>query len=133
VRIPRPKPKIDFTVDALDYKNVNLLKQFVTDSGFYMIAISSYDNDPLNSGGLEIWADQPYNVERAPDGPGAPQRQRAGEVEMVMRVAEPHERREENARCDRRFEPDDRRASEGHRSTVTNLYPDALLGLHTSA
>ena len=33
VRIPRPKPKIDFTVDALDYKNVNLLKQFVTDSG----------------------------------------------------------------------------------------------------
>jgi small subunit ribosomal protein S18 len=33
VRIQRPKPKIDFTVDALDYKNVNLLKQFVTDSG----------------------------------------------------------------------------------------------------
>jgi len=33
VRIQRPKPKIDFTVDALDYKNVNLLKQFVTDQG----------------------------------------------------------------------------------------------------
>jgi small subunit ribosomal protein S18 len=33
VRTPRPKPKIDFTVDALDYKNVNLLKQFVTDAG----------------------------------------------------------------------------------------------------
>ena len=33
VRVPRPKPKIDFTVDALDYKNVNLLKQFVTDQG----------------------------------------------------------------------------------------------------
>jgi len=32
-RAPRPKPKIDFTVDALDYKNVNLLRQFVTDSG----------------------------------------------------------------------------------------------------
>ncbi len=32
-RTPRPKPKIDFTVDALDYKNVNLLKQFVTDQG----------------------------------------------------------------------------------------------------
>lgn len=30
-RTPRPKPKIDFTVDALDYKNVNLFKQFVTD------------------------------------------------------------------------------------------------------
>ncbi len=32
-RTPRPKPKIDFTVDALEYKNVNLLKQFVTDAG----------------------------------------------------------------------------------------------------
>ena len=33
VRTPRPKPKIDFTVEALDYKNVALLKQFVTDQG----------------------------------------------------------------------------------------------------
>jgi small subunit ribosomal protein S18 len=33
VRTPRPKPKIDFTVDALDYKNVALLRQFVTDQG----------------------------------------------------------------------------------------------------
>lgn len=32
-RTPRPKPKIDFTVDSLDYKNVNLLRQFVTDQG----------------------------------------------------------------------------------------------------
>ncbi len=32
-RIPRPKPKIDFTVEALDFKNTNLLKQFVTDQG----------------------------------------------------------------------------------------------------
>ena len=33
VRTPRPKPKIDFTIDALDYKNTTLLKQFVTDQG----------------------------------------------------------------------------------------------------
>ena len=33
IRTPRPKPKIDFTVDALDFKNVNLLRQFVTDQG----------------------------------------------------------------------------------------------------
>ena len=33
MRTPRPKPKIDFTIDALDYKNVNLLRQFVTDQG----------------------------------------------------------------------------------------------------
>lgn len=33
MRSPRPKPKIDFTIDALDYRNVNLLKQFVTEQG----------------------------------------------------------------------------------------------------
>ncbi|HZV35567.1 MAG TPA: 30S ribosomal protein S18, partial [Verrucomicrobiae bacterium] len=33
MRTPRPKPKIAFTVDALDFKNTNLLKQFVTDQG----------------------------------------------------------------------------------------------------
>ena len=32
-RTPRPKPKIDFTADALDFKNVTLLRQFVTDQG----------------------------------------------------------------------------------------------------
>jgi small subunit ribosomal protein S18 len=32
-RTQRPKPKIDFTEDALDYKNVTLLRTFVTDQG----------------------------------------------------------------------------------------------------
>ena len=32
-RTPRPKPKIDFTTDALVFKNTNLLRQFVTDQG----------------------------------------------------------------------------------------------------
>ena len=32
-RTPRPKPKIDFTADALDFKNINLLRTFVTDQG----------------------------------------------------------------------------------------------------
>lgn len=32
-RTPRPKPKVDFTVDALDFRNVNLLRQYVTDQG----------------------------------------------------------------------------------------------------
>jgi small subunit ribosomal protein S18 len=32
-RTPRPKPKVDFTLDALDFKNVNLLRQYVTDQG----------------------------------------------------------------------------------------------------
>lgn len=29
----RPKPKTDFTIDTLDFKNSNLLRQFVTDQG----------------------------------------------------------------------------------------------------
>jgi small subunit ribosomal protein S18 len=33
VHTPRPKPKIDFTAEALDFKNTNLLRQFVTDQG----------------------------------------------------------------------------------------------------
>ena len=33
IRTPRPKPKIDFTVDALDFKNITLLKHFTTDQG----------------------------------------------------------------------------------------------------
>ena len=32
-RTPRPKPKIDFTIDALDFKNTTLMRQFVTDQG----------------------------------------------------------------------------------------------------
>ena len=32
-RTPRPKPKIDFTIDAIDHRNVTLLRQFVTDNG----------------------------------------------------------------------------------------------------
>ncbi|MEY4387092.1 MAG: hypothetical protein RLY20_2375 [Verrucomicrobiota bacterium] len=32
-RTPRPKPKIDFTYDTIDYKNVALLRTFVTDQG----------------------------------------------------------------------------------------------------
>jgi small subunit ribosomal protein S18 len=32
-RTPRPKPKIDFTAEVIDHKNVSLLRQFVTDNG----------------------------------------------------------------------------------------------------
>jgi len=32
-RMPRPKPKVDFTIDQLDCRNVNLLRQYVTDTG----------------------------------------------------------------------------------------------------
>ena len=32
-RTPRPKPKVDFTVDLLDFKNTTLLRNYVTDAG----------------------------------------------------------------------------------------------------
>ncbi|MGB9604207.1 MAG: 30S ribosomal protein S18 [Verrucomicrobiia bacterium] len=32
-RISRPKPKVDFPIEAIDYKNINLLKQYVTEQG----------------------------------------------------------------------------------------------------
>ncbi len=35
------------------------------------LAISRFDNDPLNAGGAEIWADTPFDVVRAPDGTAA--------------------------------------------------------------
>lgn len=43
----------------------------ITAAGLYYLAISSYDRDPVDSAGNEIWLDQPFNTQRTPDGPGA--------------------------------------------------------------
>jgi hypothetical protein len=45
--------------------------QFVPAPGQYYIALSTYDNDPVDFDTLELWLDQPFIGERAPDGPGA--------------------------------------------------------------
>lgn len=39
--------------------------------GTVLIAVSEYDNDPLDQNGNQIWNDTPYDTERWPDGPGA--------------------------------------------------------------
>lgn len=39
--------------------------------GLYLLGISAYDRDPINSANQEIWADSPYGSERPVDGPGA--------------------------------------------------------------
>ena len=39
--------------------------------GLYLLGISAYDRDPINSSGQEIWQDVPYATERPVDGPGA--------------------------------------------------------------
>ncbi|CAG0985330.1 hypothetical protein PHYC_01990 [Phycisphaerales bacterium] len=43
---------------------------FVPANGQYYLAVSRYDHDPINDGAAEIWLDDPFNVERAPDGGG---------------------------------------------------------------
>ncbi|MBZ0150525.1 MAG: hypothetical protein K8J09_03265 [Planctomycetes bacterium] len=39
--------------------------------GTVLIAVSEYDNDPLDQNGDQLWNDTPYDTERWPDGPGA--------------------------------------------------------------
>lgn len=45
--------------------------QFVPAPGLYYIAISQYNRDPVDGGGLLLWQNSPFGVERQPDGPGA--------------------------------------------------------------
>ncbi|CAG0979873.1 hypothetical protein PHYC_01707 [Phycisphaerales bacterium] len=45
---------------------------FVPGPGLYALVVSTFDGDPLDAAGSEIWLDTPFGVERAPDGPGAP-------------------------------------------------------------
>jgi hypothetical protein len=44
---------------------------FVPGPGRYLLAVSRYNRDPVDETGQLIWANTPFNVERAPDGPGA--------------------------------------------------------------
>lgn len=44
---------------------------FVTANGLYWLAISRYPLGPNGTNGGFIWNSNPYNTERAPDGPGA--------------------------------------------------------------
>jgi hypothetical protein len=40
-------------------------------AGNYLLAISGYDRDAVDSNGAALWLDTPFNNQRAPDGPGA--------------------------------------------------------------
>ncbi|MGH7131542.1 MAG: GC-type dockerin domain-anchored protein [Phycisphaerales bacterium] len=45
--------------------------QFVTTNGTYYLAITGYNRDPVDSDGNLLWNNEPFEGERAPDGPGA--------------------------------------------------------------
>lgn len=42
--------------------------QFVAAPGEYLLAVSEWDTDALSSEGEDIWADEPFHIERRPDG-----------------------------------------------------------------
>ena len=43
----------------------------VTEAGIYLLAITGYNQDPVDSDGNLIWNDSPFGEIRCPDGPGA--------------------------------------------------------------
>ncbi|GJQ30132.1 MAG: hypothetical protein HBSAPP03_20160 [Phycisphaerae bacterium] len=43
---------------------------FVPGPGRYLLAITRYNRDPVDEAGQLLWNNTPFNVERAPDGPG---------------------------------------------------------------
>jgi hypothetical protein len=40
-------------------------------AGDYYVAVARYDRKPSDVAGADLWLDQPFDIERAPDGPGA--------------------------------------------------------------
>lgn len=49
----------------------HLSSQFVTANGRYLLAISEFSRKPETINGQQLWLQNPSQVERAPDGPGA--------------------------------------------------------------
>lgn len=45
-----------------------LSSTFIPGPGTYYLGVATYDTDPVDGGGLELWADQPFDIERTPDG-----------------------------------------------------------------
>lgn len=62
---------ISFRDDNPGSVRSTLTGQFLNYSGRVIIGISQYDRDCQDSAGQQLWLDQPFAVERAPDGPGA--------------------------------------------------------------
>ncbi|MCA3005830.1 MAG: hypothetical protein LW650_11890 [Planctomycetaceae bacterium] len=49
----------------------SLTSALLTQPGYYVLAISGYNRDPVDASAGLIWANAPFNTERSPDGPGA--------------------------------------------------------------
>jgi len=62
---------ISFKDDDPGTLRSTLTGQFLDGPGPVLIAVSRWDNDAVDLNGDQLWLDQPYAVERQPDGPGA--------------------------------------------------------------
>jgi len=60
--------------DSQGFLQSTLTSAFVGSTGTYYLAISPYNRDPVDSEGNLLWENMPFDLERAPDGPGAPNR-----------------------------------------------------------
>ena len=58
----------DFSATNL---RARLDNSFVSEPGNYLLAISGFNRFPIDSDGSQLWNFAPFNVVRAPDGPGA--------------------------------------------------------------
>jgi hypothetical protein len=61
---------VTFSDDSGVSTQSRLTGMFVPSPGLYLLAVARFDRDATGLG-AEIWADTPFNTERAPDGPGA--------------------------------------------------------------
>jgi hypothetical protein len=57
--------------DDNDSPRSTITATFVAGNGNHLLALSRYDRDPVDAGGLALWNDTPFSNQRAPDGPGA--------------------------------------------------------------
>ncbi len=61
---------VSFNDDAGTLQS-RITAQFLSADGDYLIALSGYNHDAVDSAGAIIWANTPFGTERQPDGPGA--------------------------------------------------------------
>lgn len=62
---------VTFNDDAPPGLQSIITGQFITQPGNYLLAISRFDRDAVDSQGSLLWNSMPFIIERPPDGPGA--------------------------------------------------------------
>ncbi|MGD9789779.1 MAG: GC-type dockerin domain-anchored protein [Phycisphaerales bacterium] len=62
---------VAYNDDSAGVLQSTISNQFVQQEGEYFLAITRYNRDPMDISGNLLWENQPFAVERAPDGPGA--------------------------------------------------------------